>query len=84
MPLSHYFLIAKLNLCRFNTDIKISQYIRLHIKNSTTQIAHYNSFQFYRYAPFRCGECLFTNIQKQKSTLKRSLLFKKNTSFTGK
>ena len=29
-------------------------------------------------------KCLFTIIQKQKNMLKTSLLFKKNTNFTGK
>ena len=62
---------------------KILQYIRLHIKNSITQIAHYNTFHFLRYALFKYAKCLFTNIQKQYSTLKSNLLFKKNTNFTG-
>ena len=62
---------------------KILQYIRLHIKNSITQIAHYNTFHFLRYALFKYAKCLFTNIQKQYSTLKSSLIFKKNTNFTG-
>ena len=47
------------------------------------QIAHYNTFHFLRYAHFRFAKCLFTNIKKQKNTLKSSLHFKKNTKFTG-
>ena len=62
--------------------MKILQYIRLHIKNSITQIAHYNTFHFLRYAHFRFAKFLFTNIQKQKNTSKSSLRFKKNTNFT--
>ena len=57
--------------------MKIYQYIRLHMKNSITQIAHYNAFPFLRYVFFRSANCLFTNIQKQYNTLKSSLLFKK-------
>ena len=62
--------------------MKILQQIRLHIKNSIMQIAHYNTFHFLRYAHFRFAKCLFTNIQKQKNTLKSSLHLKKNTNFT--
>ena len=60
-----------------NANIKILQYICLHIGNSTTQIVHYNTFHLLRYAHFRYVKCLFTNIQKKKNTLKTSLLFKK-------
>ena len=60
-----------------NANIKILQYICLHIGNSTTQILHYNTFHLLRYAHFRYVKCLFTNIQKKKNTLKTSLLFKK-------
>ena len=63
--------------------MKILQNIRLHIKKSTTQIAHYNTFHVFRYAHFTYPECMFLNIKKQKNTLKISLLFKKNTNFTG-
>ena len=59
-------------------------YIRLHIKNSNTQIAHYNTFHPLRYSLLRYTKCLFTNIQKQQNTLKSSLLFQKNANFTGK
>ena len=59
------------------------QYIFLHIKSSSTQIAHDNAFYFLRYAQFRYSKCLFTNIQKQQNTLKSSLLYKKNANFTG-
>ena len=58
--------------------------IRLHIKNSNTQIAHYNTFHPLRYSLLRYTKCLFTNIQKQQNTLKSSLLFKKNANFTSK
>ena len=37
-----------------------------------------------RYAHVRFMKSLFTNIQKQKNTLKISLLFKKLTNFTEK
>ena len=30
--------------------MKILQYVHLHIKNNTTQIVHYNTFHFLRYA----------------------------------
>ena len=52
-------------------------------KNSFTKIAHDNNFHFLRYAHLRYAKCLFTNIQKQYITLKSSILFKKNTNFTG-
>ena len=48
-----------------NADVRSVQYINLHVKNSTTQTAHYNIFHFLRYAHFRYAKCLFTNIQKQ-------------------
>ena len=60
------------------------KYIYLHIKSSTTQIAHYNTFYFLRYVHFRYVECLFSNIQKQYNTLKSSLFFEKNINFPGK
>ena len=65
-----------------NADMKILQYIGLHIKNTTKQVAHYNAFCLLRYAHFRYAKCLFTNIQKSQNMLKSSLLFKKNTNFT--
>ena len=39
-------------------------------KKSITQVAYYNTFHFLRNMHFRCAKCLFTNIQKQKNTLK--------------
>ena len=33
--------------------------------------------------PVKFTKCLFKNIQKQQKTLQISLLFKKNTNFTG-
>ena len=54
------------------------------IKNSVTQILHYNTVHFPRYAQFRYGKYLFVNIQNQLNTLKSSLLYKKNRNFTGK
>ena len=59
-----------------NADMKIWQYTRLHLKNDITQISHYNAFHFLRYAHYRYRKCLLINIQKQKNTLKSSLLFK--------
>ena len=35
------------------------------LQNSTTEIARYNTFHFFRYLHFKYPECLFTNIQKQ-------------------
>ena len=64
-------------------DMKILQYIRLHIKNSIMQIAHYNNFHFSRYTHLRYAKGSFPNIQKQQKRLKNSLPFKKNTNFTG-
>ena len=75
-----------LNVTRCTTRLsfyKRSQ-IRLHIKNSNTQIAYYNTFHPLRYSLLRYTKCLFTSIQKQQNTLKSSLLFKKNANFTGK
>ena len=63
-----------------HADIKIFQYIHLHIKNSTTRIPHYNIFHVLRYAHFRYAKCLFTNIQEQWNTTKSSLLFKKRVN----
>ena len=48
------------------------------------KVLHYNIIYFLRYPPPRYMQCLFTNIQKQQNMLKSSLLFKKNTNFTGK
>ena len=63
--------------------MKICQYLLLYIKNNMPKVLHYNTFYFLRYAHPRCVKCLFTNIHKQWNTLK-SLIFKKNTKFTGK
>ena len=38
---------------------------------------------FPSYIPVKFAKYLFTNIQKQENMLKISLLFKKNTNFTG-
>ena len=57
--------------------MKIVQYIRLHVKNSVTQIAHYHKFLFLRYAYLRYAKCLET-IEYLKN-----LLSKKNTNFAG-
>ena len=46
--------------------------------------SHYNTAYFLTDTHPRCMTCLFTNIQKQWNMLKSSLLFKKNTNFTGK
>ena len=55
----------------------------LHIKNSTTKIAHFNTFHFSRYVHFRPAKYLFTNIQKQQNTLKSTLLFRTIENVTG-
>ena len=78
------FLITTLNYKPWrytNADFKISLYFRVHIKNSTNQIFHYNTFHFLRYSYFRYAKCLFTNIQKHR--IQSNLLFKKITNFTG-
>ena len=61
--------------------MKILLFIRLHIKNSNTQVVHSNTLHFLRYADFRYAKSVFTNIQKQSNTLKNILLFLKNTNF---
>ena len=53
------------------------QYITFDIKNDTTQIEHCSACHFLWYAHFSYVKCLFTNIEKQWTTLKSSLLFKK-------
>ena len=53
-------------------------------KNNMPQISHYKSIYFLSYAHQRYMKCLFTNMQGQKNMLKSSLLFNKNTNFTGK
>ena len=60
-----------------NADMKLLLFIRLHIKNSNTQIVQSNTFHFLRYA-----KCVFTNIQKQLNTVKSILLFKKKKKKT--
>ena len=52
-----------------NADLKICQYLRLHIL---------------RYAHVIYVKSLFTNIQQQQNMLKISLVFKKITNFTWK
>ena len=75
-----YLTSLKVHSCRYeNLAIHSSLY-----KNRIMQIAHYKTFHFLRFAHFKSTKCLFTNIQKQQNTLKSSLLFKKNTNFTGK
>ena len=59
----------------------IKSYISLYVKNIITQIAHYNSFHFLRYAKFRCAKYLFTCIQKLWNTLKCNPSFKKDANF---
>ena len=50
------------------------------------KVSHYNNIYFVIYflscAHLSHMKCLFTNIQKQKSILKSSLLFKKNLNYT--
>ena len=57
--------------------MKILQYIHLHIKNSITQITHYNTFHFLRYVQFKYANYLLINIQKQQNMLLSSLLSEK-------
>ena len=51
--------------------MKILQYILHHIKNSITQIAHYNTFHFLRYARFKYAKYLSTNIYKTIKYVKK-------------
>ena len=53
-------------------------------KNNVPKVSLYNTFDFLRYARPRYVKCLFTNIPKQQSMLKISLIFKKNANFAGK
>ena len=46
-------------------DVKISQYIRIRMENSKSQISHHDIFHFLKYARFRYAKSLFRNIQKQ-------------------
>ena len=50
-------------------------------KNDILKISHSQSWGFTSYIPVKFAKCLFTNIPKQKNTLKTFLLFKKNTNF---
>ena len=47
------------------------------------KVLQYNAVYFLRYMHPKYMKCLFTNVQKQYNMLKSSLLFKKNTNFTG-
>ena len=53
--------------------MKILQYIRLHVKNSITQIVHYNTVLFLKYAHSRYAKCLLTNTQKQLNYFLRKI-----------
>ena len=46
-------------------------------KNSTTKIAHCNTFHFSRYAHFRLAKCLFTNIEYQVAYFLEKLQIKR-------
>ena len=52
-------------------------------KNNSLKISHSIYKEFSSYIPVKFAKCLFTNIQTQYNMLKISLLFKKNTNFTG-
>ena len=54
----------------------------LYIKNNMPKVSHYSTFCL-RHAHPRYEKCLFTNIHKQRNMLKISLIFTKNTNFTG-
>ena len=56
-----------------NAVLKISIYVRVHIKIMPQKFCIHIKF----------AKCLFANIQRQQNTLKSRLLFKKNISFTG-
>ena len=60
-------------------DLKILLYVRVHTKVIPGKIRK----EFSSYISVMFTKCLFTNIQKQYNMLKISLLFQKNTNFTG-
>ena len=53
-------------------------------KNNLPKVQYCNRICFLNYAHQKYMKCLFTNIQKQQNMLKISLIFQKNTFFTGK
>ena len=53
------------------------------IKNSITDIAHYNAFHFLKYVHFSYAKCSFGNIHKQQVPLKSSLFKKKYNIYEG-
>ena len=70
----------KVHLCRYkNLPISLSSH-----KDNMPKVSHYNTVYFLRYTHTRFMKYLFTNIQIQQNMLKRSLLFKRNSNFTGK
>ena len=48
-----------------NADMKILQYVRLHIKNGKKSVLHYNTIYFLRYEYLKCAQCLFLKLQMQ-------------------
>ena len=66
-----------------NADMKILQYVRLHIKNGKKLVLHDNTIYFLRYAYLECAQCLFLNLQKEQNKLKNSLLFEEKYKICG-
>ena len=60
-----------------------SSYMLCSYKTNTRKISHSWSLEFSSYIPVKFAKSLFTKIRKQESMLKISLLFNKNTNFTG-
>ena len=59
--------------------MKILQYIRLHIKNSITQIAYYNTFHVLGYARFRIAKCfVFKHTETIEHVKKYPTFYEKN------
>ena len=80
VSISNYHEFEKFKKCKSeNLQISLSSH-----KNNMLKISHYNSIYFWSYSHSRYMECWYTNILKQYNMLESSLLFKKNTNFTGK
>ena len=72
-------MVLKVQYCRYeNLPISLPSH-----KINMPKVSRYNIVHFSRYTHTRYMTCLLTNIQKQKNMLKSTLLFKKNTNFTG-
>ena len=89
-PLLYFRIFNKLKKLTFFHSLKVHQCRSENLpiclcsyKNNTLKILHSYSQELSSDIPVKCVKCLFTNIQKRSNMLKISLLFKKNTNFTG-